>query len=229
MPAVGKSGALTMAMSDSISISGSSSSANSASHDLGQVVRRNVGRHAHRDAGRTVDQQVGNLGGQHQRLVLGTVVVGAEIDRFLVQIGQQFMRDLGHAHFGVTHRRRVVAVDRAEVALAVDQRVAQREVLRHPHHGVVHRGVAVRVVFTDDVADHARRLLVSLVPVVAQLVHREQHAAMHRLQSVAHIRQRAPHDHAHGVIEVRPPHLLFETDREGFLGKLFHKPAFLLI
>ena len=37
------------------------------------------------------------------------------------------MAILAMRHFGVTHRRGVVAVDRAEVALAVDQHVAQRK------------------------------------------------------------------------------------------------------
>ena len=36
---------------------------------------------------------------------------------------------------------------------------------------------------------------------------------MHRLQPVAHVGQRARHDHAHGVIEVGAPHLLFDGDR----------------
>jgi hypothetical protein len=49
----------------------------------------------------------------------------------------------------------VIAVDRAEVALAVHQHVAHRKVLRHAHDGVVHRLVAVRVVLADDVADDA--------------------------------------------------------------------------
>jgi hypothetical protein len=48
------------------------------------------------------------------------------------------------------------------------------------------------VVLTDHVTDDTGALLVSLVPVVAQLVHREQHAAMDRLEAVAHIRQRPP-------------------------------------
>ena len=37
---------------------------------------------------------------------------------------------------------------------------------------------------------------------------------MHRLQTVANIGQRAADDHAHRVIEVRPPHLVFDVDRE---------------
>ena len=128
--------------------------------DLVQVVRRDVRRHAHRDAGRAVDQQIGQACRQHQRLLLAAVVVGAEIDRVLVDVGQHLVRDLRQPDLGVAHGRGVVAVDRAEVALAVDQHVAQREILRHAHDGVVHRGVAVRVVLADDVADDACALLV---------------------------------------------------------------------
>ena len=36
---------------------------------------------------------------------------------------------------------------------------------------------------------------------------------MHRLEAVARIRQRARHDHAHGVIEVTALHLLGDGDR----------------
>jgi len=53
-------------------------------------------------------------------------------------------------------------------------------------------------------------------------MHRVQHAPMHRLQAIAHIRQRSPDDHAHGVIEVGTAHLVFKADREGFFGELIH-------
>src|SRR5678809_1450292 len=36
---------------------------------------------------------------------------------------------------------------------------------------------------------------------------------VHRLQSVTHVRQSAPDDHRHRVVEIRPPHLLFNVDR----------------
>jgi hypothetical protein len=127
---------------------------------LVEVVRRDVGGHAHRNAGAAVDQQVGQPRRQHRGLLLRAVVVGREVDRLLVDVGQHLVRDLGQADFGVAHGRGVVAVDAAEVALAVDQHVAQREVLRHAHDGVVHRRVAVRVVLADHVADDARTLLV---------------------------------------------------------------------
>ena len=41
---------------------------------------------------------------------------------------------------------------------------------------------------------------------------------MHRLQPVAGIRQRARHDHAHGVVEVGAAHLLLDGHRLGVLG-----------
>ena len=189
---------------------------------LGQVVWRDIGRHPHRNPGRTVDQQVRNLGRQHLRLVLRLIVVRGEVDRFLVDVGQQLVRNLGHAHFGVTHRSRRITVYRTEVALAVDQHVAQREGLGHAHDGVVDGGVAMRVVFTDDVANHTRRLLVRLVPIVAQLAHGEQHTTVHRLQAVTHIRQRTPDDDAHRVVQVGLLHLVFEIDGDNFLGELGH-------
>ncbi len=60
--------------------------------------------------------------------------------------------------FGVAHRRGAVAVAAAEVALAVDQRIALREILRHAHQRVVGGLVAVRVEAAEHVADHARTL-----------------------------------------------------------------------
>jgi hypothetical protein len=39
----------------------------------------------------------------------------------------------------------------------------------------------------------------------------KKHAPVHRLQAVADVRQGAPHDHAHRVIEVRMAHLGFEA------------------
>ena len=179
---------------------------------LAQVVWRDVGRHADRDAARSVDQQVGEGRRQHHGLVRRFVVVGLEVDRLLVDVGEQRVRGLAQAHFGVAHRRRRVAVHRAIVALPVQQRQPHGEVLRHAHHGVVDRRIAVGVVLAHDVADHAGRLAVGLVPVVAVLVHRVEDAAMHRLQAVAHVGQRAAHDHAHRVVEVGAFHLLLDGD-----------------
>ena len=90
-----------------------------------QVVRRNVGGHAHRDAGRTVDQQVREPRRHDRGFLFLLVVVGLEVDGVLVDVGHQLVREPGHARLGVAHGRGVVAVDRAEIALPVYQQVAQ--------------------------------------------------------------------------------------------------------
>ena len=106
-----------------------------------------------------------------------------------------------------------VAVDRAEVALAVDQRVAQGEILRHARHRVVDGAIAVRVILAEHLADDTGGLLVRRAGPEAHVVHGVQDAPLHRLQAIARIGQRARHDHAHGVIEVGPAHLLVNADR----------------
>jgi len=189
---------------------------------LGQVVRRDVGRHAHGDAGGAVHEQVRDTRGQHRRLELLAVVVRPEVDRLAFDVGEQLRGELLEAAFRIAVGRRRVAVDRAEVALPVDQRVAHGEVLRHAHQRLVGRRVAVRVVLAQHLPDDARALHVGAVPDVVRLVHRVQHPAVHRLQAVPDVRQRTPHDHAHRVIEVRAPHLLLEADREDFFSEGFH-------
>ena len=66
-------------------------------HDFGQVVGRNVRRHADRDAVRSVDQQVGNARGKNRRLEVWLVEVGSEVDGVFVDVGQHLFRDARHA------------------------------------------------------------------------------------------------------------------------------------
>ncbi len=101
-----------------------------------------------------------------------------------------------------------IVVDRAEVALAVDEHVAQREVLRHPCQRVVDRRVAVRVVLAHHLADDEGGLSVGPVRLQAKVVHRVEHTAVHRLQAVADVGQGAADDHAHRVVEIRRAHLV---------------------
>ena len=67
---------------------------------------------------------------------------------------------LREARLGVSVGGRGVAVDRAVVALAVDERVAHREVLGEADHRVVDARVAVRVVVAEHVADDRGALAV---------------------------------------------------------------------
>ena len=181
--------------------------------DLAQVVRRDVGRHADRDAGRAVDQQVGDARRQDRRLLRATVVVGAEVDGVLVDVTHHLHRDGREPALGVTHGGRAVVARRAEVALPVDHRGAHDPRLRQAYEGVVDRGVAVRVVLTHDVTDDARALGESAVGSVAAIEHRVEHAAVHGLEPIAYVRQRARHDDAHGVVDVGALHLVLQLDR----------------
>ncbi len=177
---------------------------------LAQVVRRDVRRHADGDAGRAVDEQVREARRQDRRLHVLAVVVGLEVDRVGVEVAQHLARDAVEPGLRVPHGGRGVVVDRAEVALAVDERVAQREVLRHAHERVVDRRVAVRVVLAHHRADDSGALHVAPVRLQPHLVHREQDAAVDGLQAVADVGQRAPDDDRHGVVEIRGAHLLLE-------------------
>ena len=195
---------------------------NAGVDDLGEVVGRDVGGHAHGDARRPVDQQVRVTRRHDARLGERFVVVRDEIDGLAVEVRKQFAGDARHAHLGVSHRRGHIAIDRAEIALAVDQQVAHGERLRHAYDGVVHGVVTVRVVLTDDIADDAGGFLVGFVVVVAEFAHGVEHPAVHGLQAVPHIRQRPPDDDAHRVIEVGLAHLVFEVDGNDFACEFTH-------
>src|SRR3546814_20893873 len=89
---------------------------------------------------------------------------------------------------------------RAEVALAVDQRIAVRERLRHQHHRLVAGGVAVRVELADHAADGARRLLRLGRRTERQLAHRVAYPTLHGLEPVADEGQGAVENHVHRVV-----------------------------
>ena len=106
-----------------------------------------------------------------------------------------------------------VAVDRAEVALAVHQQVTERPVLGHARHGLVDGRVAVRVVVLDHLADDAGALHVGAVREQPLVVHRVEDAAMNGLETVAHVGERAAHDHRHRVVEEGAPDLVLDVHR----------------
>jgi hypothetical protein len=218
MPPVGKSGPVTSLNSSSSGRSGRSIRARTPPTISVRLCGGIVGGHADRDAGGAVQEQVRDLGRQDRGLELLVVVVRLPVDGLLVEIGEQLARDLGHPALGVPHGRRRIAVDRAEVALAVDEHVAHREVLGHADQGVVDRGVAVRVILADDVADHAGALQVRPVPDVVQALLGEQDPAVHRLHAIAGVGQRAGDDDAHRVVHERGAHLLFDGDRRDVGG-----------
>ena len=120
---------------------------------------------------------------------------------FDINIRQHFACNFGHAGFGITVSSRGVAVHGTKVALAVNQRITQAEILCQTHHRVIHTGVAVGVVSTQHSTNRIRRLAVRVAGVVAALVHRVQDAAVYGLQAIAHIRQGTGYDNGHGIIQ----------------------------
>ena len=191
--------------------------------DFAEVVRRDVGRHADGDAGRSVDEQVGVGRRQYDRFLSGLVVVGNEVDRLLVEVGHHLVGERVEACLGVAHRRRRVAVDRAEVALAVGQHIAHVEVLRHANERVVDRRVAVGMVVAHHLADDLGALAVTARGRQPHGFHAVEHAAVRRFQPVADVGQRASNDYAHRVIHVRALHLVFDVDGNAVLGRRAHR------
>ncbi len=180
---------------------------------LADIVRRNIGGHSHRDAGAAVHQELRQARRQHDRLLAGAVVGGPEGDGLAGELVEQIGGERLRAALGVAVGGGRVAVERAEVPVAVDQHVAQREVLRHAHQRLVDRRVAVRVVAAHDGAHDLRALGVLRLVVQAQVVpHPVEDAALHRLQAVAHVGERARGDHAERVVEIAAPRLLVERD-----------------
>ena len=191
-------------------------------NDLAQVMRRNVGGHAHGDARGAVHQQIGKPGRQHGGFLLRSVVVIDEVHRLAVDIGKHERSDRRHADFGVAHGRRRIAIHRPEVPLAVHQRVTQGKILRHANDSVIHGCIAVRVEAADDVTDDAGGLLVRPVMQIAQLAHGMEDAPVNRLEAIANIGKRAAHDDGHRIVQIGPAHLLFELYRYDFRGGAGH-------
>ena len=180
--------------------------------DLAEVVRRDVGGHADRDADRAVDEQVREPRRQDDGLLGLAVVVVLEVDGLFLDVAHHLERERGHLGLGVARGGGALVAGRAEVALTQRQRVAQRPRLDETHEGVVDRGVTVRVVVTHHLADDAGALRERLVGTESAVVHAVDDAAVHRLQSVTHVRQRAADDDAHRVVEIAALHLGLQVD-----------------
>ena len=115
------------------------------------------------------------------------------------------------ARLGVTTRRGA-EVRRSVVAVEIDEWMTQREWLRHADECVVNRGVAMGVIAGHGVACDARALHKWAVRTETLLFHVPNDAAVHRLQAVAHIRERARHDDRHRVIKERAFHFVLQRD-----------------
>ena len=170
--------------------------------EFAQIVGRDGRRHANGDTGGTIGEQIWKSGGKNDGFFFLTVIGGAEIHRVFVQAIEQRLRHFGEAAFGVTHGGGIIAVHIAEIALAFDQRITQREILSQPHQCFIDRQVAMRMIFADDVAHDAGAFLETGLGIETQQAHGVHEAAMHRLEAVAHIGQGALGDGGEGIGEI---------------------------
>ncbi len=184
--------------------------------DLDEVVRGDVGRHADRDAGGAVDDQVGDRRRQDDRLGLARVVVGLEVDGVLVDGRGHRRGGRRHPALGVTHRGGGV-VGRAEVAVPVDHRQPHGPRLGHPDQRVVDRTVPVGVQLAHHLADHAGALDVAPVGAHAHLVHRVEDPSLHRLEAVAGVGERTGVDDRVRVLQEGGLHLVADVGVEDVL------------
>ena len=187
-----------------------------------QVVRRDFRGHAHGDAVRAVQEQVGDRRRKDGGFFERAIEILLKIDGFFLDVAQHFLCDARHAGLRVPHGGGGVPVDRPEISLSVHKRGAHGESLGHAHHGVVHRAVPVRVVLSKHFPDHARALLVTGAGGQAQVAHAVQYAPMHGLQPVADVRQRPAYNHRHRIIDVGRLHFLLDIDRDDPRVVRFH-------
>ncbi len=125
---------------------------------LFQIMGRNPGGKADGDSKGAIQQAEGQSRRQQYRFIEFPVVVLGKIDGALPDLREQQFGKTGKPGLGIPVGRRSVAVARAEIPLAVDQRVAHREGLREMHQRLVGGAVAVRVVLAQHLADIARAL-----------------------------------------------------------------------
>ena len=160
-------------------------------------------RHTDRDPFRAVYEQVRHTHGQDKGLFLRLVKVRSEVYDVFVQIRKtHFLGKFCQPCLGVTHGRRPVSFDGAEVAVAVHKGLSLLEILRHDHQRLIDGAVPVGMVFTHGISHDTGAFAVWFVIADAQLVHVIESAPLDRLEPVPYIRQGAGDDHAHGVIDI---------------------------
>ena len=98
-------------------------------------------------------------------------------------------------------------------------------VLRQTRHGVIHRCITVRMIFTEDFTDDTGRFLIRQFRADPHVIHRVQDPALNRLQPVPCIRQCARDDHAHRIVQVGLLHLLIDIDLSDSPFRICHNAS----
>lgn len=113
----------------------------------------------------------------HRFLAL-VIKVRVPVYGVLIDIREHVKGDLAQPCLGITVGGGRVAIDGTKVAVAIDERIAQREGLRQAHHGIVNTGIAVRMIPAQHITDDGRALAVGLIGGQAVLIGGKQNAAV---------------------------------------------------
>ena len=167
-----------------------------------QIMRRNVCCHTNGNTVAAVYQQVRKTRRQNCRFLQRFIIVWHKVNSVFVQIVGQTRRNFSESGFGITHSSSAITIHRAKVTLSVNQCQTHRKRLRHTHHGFINRDVAVRVIFTHNIADDTRRFTIWFGAVITVFIHSVNNTAMHRFHTVTSIRQSTGYNHAHGIVQI---------------------------
>src|SRR5436190_4633953 len=192
-------------------------------NDFAEIVRWNVGRHADSDAGSAVNEQIWKGSWKNRRFGAGFVIIWDEIHGILIHVRHQRCAEMSHPRFGVTHGRRGIAFDGAEVTLPVDKRFTHCPRLGHVDERRINYRFAVRMVISAGVAADLRAFAVLSPRKEREIVHRIENSALRWLESVPRIRQCARNNNRHRVIEKGPRYFFGYVYRFNFLVWVKHR------
>ena len=131
------------------------------------------------------------------------------------------MRQLSHANFSVTHRRRAITVYGAKITLTINKSFAHRERLRHSHYRVINCSISVRVILTNHITDNSCRFFVRLVIVISEHIHGIKDTPVDRLQAISNIWQCPTNNDTHSVFQIGTTHFIFYRYYRVFWFKKF--------
>ena len=134
-------------------------------------MRRNVRCHADGDTVRTVHEKIRISCGQNDGLHSRIVEVRIKIDGLLIDLAKHFERHFAHSRLGITISGGRIAVDGTEVSVPVHKGHIDGEILRETNERVVDGAVAVRMIFTEHVADDGSALFIRFVRREPEFVH----------------------------------------------------------
>ena len=179
---------------------------------LSKVVSRYIGSHTHGNTVSTIDQKIRNLRRHDTRFNERIIEVVGHVYGILLQVVHNVLTHLAESALRVTHGSRRVTVNRAEVTLSVDQRIAHIPVLSHANKGTIDRRVTMRVILTEHLTYYAGTLLIRFVTGIADTQHTVKNTTMNRFETVSDIRKRTSYNHRHRIVDVRRLHFFLNVD-----------------